>query len=74
MKNGKTAGQSGILPEMVKVLSYDDSFLEVSASSVERRKRSQELGRCCSPPHPKERGFEELQQVERNSTIGKIVA
>ena len=34
MKSGKTAGQSSILPEMVKVLSYDDSFLSEVVQAV----------------------------------------
>ena len=35
MKNGKAAGKSGILPEMVKALSYDDSFLDVLLELVQ---------------------------------------
>ena len=27
LKRGKAAGQSGILPEMIKAASYDDDFL-----------------------------------------------
>ena len=74
LKNGKAAGKSNILPEMLKAGRRDEGFSDYAEgpcfNSVGRAKSPSRLGGChtCANPHEGQPTF--LRQLEGHSTIG----
>ena len=64
LKRGKAGGSSGILPEMVRVASCDEDFLDALMDLVEevweKKCAPPGLGKCSASPHPKEGGSHQL--------------
>ena len=73
LRNGKVAGTSNILPEILKVGGKNEDFVYMptdllTAVWVERKMRTTRVGGCHSHPYNQEREFVLLRQSERHST------
>ena len=66
----EASGETGILPEMLKVACSTKECMKFVSDGVERVQRPSRLVWCSASSYPQERRPEFMWQVERNSIVG----